>query len=155
VQAVDSDPPPTPDTDPGAGAEPEDRWAWRAWIRARPAAHRVYRFAVGVVGVLLVLAAGATGWLPGPGGIPLALLGLAVLASEFEWARRLLGRVTDHLRAGAAWARRQPAWARRLGGAGSLLLVVAVGYLYLLVLGVPRWLPDGLRQPLTSLPGLG
>ncbi len=39
-----------------------------------------------VVGFTLILAAGAIGWLPGPGGIPVFLLGIFVLASEFKWA---------------------------------------------------------------------
>lgn len=40
-----------------------------------------------VVGCLFILAAGLTGWLPGPGGIPLFLVGIAILATEFEWAK--------------------------------------------------------------------
>jgi hypothetical protein len=46
------------------------------------------RVGVFVVGWALIILAAAIGWLPGPGGIPLALLGLAVLATEFEWAAR-------------------------------------------------------------------
>ena len=38
------------------------------------------------VGLTLVLTSGAIGWLPGPGGIPVFLLGIFVLASEFKWA---------------------------------------------------------------------
>ena len=37
---------------------------------------------------LLVLAV-LTGWLPGPGGLPLALAGLALLSVHNAWARRL------------------------------------------------------------------
>ena len=42
-----------------------------------------------IVGFTFVLAAGLTGWIPGPGGIPLFLIGVAILATEFEWAERL------------------------------------------------------------------
>lgn len=42
-----------------------------------------------IVGFLFVISAGLTGWIPGPGGIPLFLLGIAILASEYEWANRL------------------------------------------------------------------
>lgn len=45
------------------------------------------------IGMLFVIAAGLTGWLPGPGGIPLFLIGIAILATEFEWAMRLRDRV--------------------------------------------------------------
>lgn len=42
-----------------------------------------------VVGLLIVIASGLVGWLPGPGGIPLFLVGIAVLATEFTWAERI------------------------------------------------------------------
>jgi hypothetical protein len=83
-----------PEVHPQHHAE-RDRWAWRRKIRADPRRYRLYRVAVGILGGLLILTSGLIGWLPGPGGIPLFLLGLAVLASEFHWARRLLN-----------WARR-------------------------------------------------
>jgi hypothetical protein len=156
---------PTPETDQrqqspqtqrsGGHPDPvEDRWAWRAKVKRNPATRRVYRFAVGLVGTLLILAAIATGWLPGPGGIPLALAGLAVLASEFAWAERLLDRVKDALRSASDWTRRQPGWVQRMGAVLTLALVLAGVYLYLLALGVPGWLPDGVQAPLQSLPGL-
>jgi hypothetical protein len=133
----------------------EDRWAWRARIKRNPVTRRLYRVTVGVVGVLLVLLAGATGWLPGPGGIPLALLGLAVLASEFEWAARLLDRVKERLVAGAGWTRRQPPWVRWLGLLAMLVALLLAVYGYLWFLGVPSWLPSGSRGVLRGLPGLG
>ena len=68
----------------------DDRWEWRRKIRADPSKHLIYRVGVGVVGGLLLILAPLTGWLPGPGGIPLFIAGLAVLAREFEWAQRVL-----------------------------------------------------------------
>ncbi len=47
------------------------------------------RIAIDIAGYVLILAAVATGWLPGPGGIPLALAGLALLSINNDWARRL------------------------------------------------------------------
>lgn len=49
---------------------------------------RIRKPLVLVVGCMFVLAAAATGWLPGPGGIPLFLIGIAILASEFVWAEK-------------------------------------------------------------------
>jgi hypothetical protein len=46
-----------------------------------------------ILGVLLIIAAGLIGWIPGPGGIPLLLAGLGLLAINHEWARRWLKRV--------------------------------------------------------------
>lgn len=48
-----------------------------------------------IVGFTFVLAAGLTGWIPGPGGIPLFLIGVAILATEFAWAERLRDFVLD------------------------------------------------------------
>lgn len=48
-----------------------------------------------VVGILIVLLSGAVGWLPGPGGIPIFLLGIAILASEFSWAHSLKTRIFE------------------------------------------------------------
>lgn len=42
-----------------------------------------------VLGILLIITAGLIGWIPGPGGTIVFLLGVAVLATEFVWAERL------------------------------------------------------------------
>lgn len=42
------------------------------------------------LGILLIISAILFGWLPGPGGVPLFLAGLSLLAANHEWARRLL-----------------------------------------------------------------
>jgi hypothetical protein len=131
-----------------------DRWAWRARVRRNPSTRRLYRIGVAVLGVLLILLAALTGPLPGPGGIPLALLGLAVLASEFAWAARLLDRLKRALVRAGEWARRQPGWVQRLGAVVTVGIVVGAVYLYLLALGVPAWLPQDVRAPLLSVPGL-
>ena len=55
------------------------------------------RIAIAVVGGILVLAGVAMIALPGPGMLTIAA-GLAVLATEYLWARRALGRVRDKIR---------------------------------------------------------
>lgn len=42
-----------------------------------------------VLGLLLIICAPLVGWIPGPGGIIVFLAGIAVLASEFDWAENL------------------------------------------------------------------
>ena len=49
----------------------------------------IRRVLVDAAGYLLLLAALLTGWLPGPGGIPLALAGLGLLSLHNAWARRI------------------------------------------------------------------
>jgi uncharacterized protein (TIGR02611 family) len=56
------------------------------------------RIAVFVVGVALVLLGIALIPLPGPFSIPLMVAGLAVLATEFVWAERMLDQVKDRTR---------------------------------------------------------
>lgn len=64
-----------------------------------------------IVGFSLVLTSCAIGWLPGPGGIPVFLLGIFVLASEFKWAddfgRIILKLIHDI----GKWFRQHPALA--------------------------------------------
>lgn len=42
-----------------------------------------------IIGLALVIISPFTGVLPGPGGIPIFLVGVAILSTEFEWAQRL------------------------------------------------------------------
>lgn len=64
------------------------------WVLAH--AKRVVVF---ILGVSLLILSVALGWLPGPGGIPLALAGLWLLSTEFDWAKRWRRKVKAHLRA--------------------------------------------------------
>ncbi len=54
------------------------------------------KIGVDVLGYFLIIAAGLTGWLPGPGGIPLLILGLSLLATNHEWAERWLKTIKKH-----------------------------------------------------------
>jgi len=47
------------------------------------------RILVDGAGYFLILAGILTGWLPGPGGIPLIVAGLGLLSINNEWAKRL------------------------------------------------------------------
>lgn len=59
-----------------------------------------------VVGSLFVLAAVLTGWLPGPGGIPLFLIGIAILATEFEMAARFRDTILRNMKRFGEWFKR-------------------------------------------------
>lgn len=61
-----------------------------------------------VVGTLFIIAAGALGWLPGPGGIPLFLVGIAILATEFTWAERVKDYVMDRVKSAGRAIRHHP-----------------------------------------------
>lgn len=139
---------------PPAPAEAGERWEWRRRLREVPRRYRAYRLLVALAGVVLVLVGVALSPVPGPGGIPLVLSGLAVLASEFRWARRLLDRATSQLVVLSRWAARQPAWLRAAGSAGLLLVVAGGAYAGLVLAGAPGWLPAPLLAGLLRLPGV-
>ncbi len=56
--------------------------------------HKPKRIVTDITGGLLILGALMFGWLPGPGGIPLLLAGLSLLAINHKWARRWM----DHIK---------------------------------------------------------
>ncbi|MDB5166823.1 MAG: hypothetical protein JWM37_895 [Candidatus Saccharibacteria bacterium] len=66
---------------------------------------RVRQGIVLILGLLFVLAAVITSPIPGPGGIPLFLIGIAILATEFEWAQRLRDRILVLVRQLGDWFR--------------------------------------------------
>lgn len=111
------------------------KWArWRDRLRERRAADFVYRIAVGVVG-LAVLAAGIVA-IPYPGpGWAIVFVGLAILATEFEWAHRLLKFVRARYDAVMEWFGRQGLWVKVLGIAFTAAVVVAT----LWVVGALGW----------------
>lgn len=49
----------------------------------------IKRIGIDAAGYLLIVAAGLTGWLPGPGGIPLLIAGLGILSINNKWAKDL------------------------------------------------------------------
>jgi uncharacterized protein (TIGR02611 family) len=128
----------------------EDRWRWRRKIREDKRKLAVYRVAVGLVGLILVALGFVSGPIPGPGGIPLVLLGLAVWSSEFEWAHQLMTWFKKQLHNYRTWTPRKKGlfWVVFFGCCGLL------GYLYLLVTGPPGWLPGSVNVLLQRLPGL-
>ena len=120
----------------------KDDWAWRRAIRQRPAALAAYRFVVLAVGGVLVLGGLALVPLPGPGWL-IVLLGLAVLASEFEPAQRLLDFVKQHLHRWNLWVRRQSWWVQAVFALLTAAFVLALIWLVLRLGGIPTMLPAG------------
>ena len=110
----------------------------------------MYRTVIGVVGAAIAVGGLFLVPLPGPGWL-VVLVGLAVLATEFEWADRLQRFVRDRVKAWTRWLGHQSWPVRILVGLGTAAVVLSAFYALFTVSGVPGWLPDAL----TALPGLG
>ncbi len=85
----------------------------RVWIDGHPRLNRAYRFGVGAVGGILAAGGLLLVPLPGPGWL-VVFLGLAVLGTEFHWARRAAAALKRMLDRFWAWWR-----ARRAARAGD------------------------------------
>ncbi|MGE2721722.1 TIGR02611 family protein [Mycolicibacterium celeriflavum] len=126
---------------------------WRERVRQRRTVNFGYRIAVGVVGtVILGLGIVAIPY-PGPGWA-IVFVGLGILATEFEWARRLLGYVKERYDKAMDWFHRQHGAVQILGGVFTALVVFAT----LWVLGAVAFFGDlvGLEHKLLQSPlGIG
>jgi uncharacterized protein (TIGR02611 family) len=110
-------------------------------VRARKEQHKqrglLYRIVVAVAGVLVVLAGVALSLpgVPGP-GILLIVVGLGLLALEFDRAERLLELLLDRVEHLIDQASDAPLWQQVLGGAVTLA-VIAAGILVFVLWDVP------------------
>ncbi|PRC48457.1 TIGR02611 family protein [Mycobacterium sp. ITM-2017-0098] len=105
------------------------RWArWRDRLRERRALDLGYRIAVGVVGLVVLVVGILAIPYPGPGWA-IVFVGLAILATEFEWAKKLLAYVRKRYDAAMAWFKRQGLWVQVLGVVFTAAVVVATLWL--------------------------
>jgi uncharacterized protein (TIGR02611 family) len=131
----------------------DDDWAWRRRIRSNPHSHLIYRIIVGVVGAFVVALGLILVPLPGQGWL-VVLLGLVILASEFEFAQRWLHRLKHTLKVWTDWMRTQPWWVKGLVGLATFAAVAAAFWMIFLIGGVPGYLPDAVEEWLKGVPGL-
>jgi uncharacterized protein (TIGR02611 family) len=136
-----------------APERPDSDWEWRRRIRSNPHSHRIYRWVIGVVGLLIVAGGLALVPLPGPGWL-IVIFGIIVWASEFVWAERLRDWVKGRLHVWNEWLAPQSWWVKAAVAVATAALVVGFFYLLFLISGVPSLLPDVLENWLGNLPGL-
>jgi uncharacterized protein (TIGR02611 family) len=99
--------------------------AFRERVRALPGGRIAWRIAVTVVGVAVMAGGIVLLPLPGPGWLVI-FAGLGILATEYEWAARLLQWVRRQVTRWTRWAVRRPLWLRIVGGLVSLLVLAAL-----------------------------
>ena len=114
---------------------------WRRLVMSNAQTAFIYRWLVGCVGAVVIVIGLALVPLPGPGWL-IVFIGLAIIASEFQWAQSLLlwGRAVLHR--WTTWLRTSH-WTVSLAvAAATALFVAAVVWLTTRVIGLPDWVPD-------------
>ncbi|MBB5628994.1 TIGR02611 family protein [Sphaerisporangium krabiense] len=104
--------------------EAESRRGWLDGVRASRTGRLTLKIVIGVIGAALVIGGLLLVPLPGPGWL-IVFAGLAVLATEFAWAHRLLEFAKKTLSAWTDWLKRQN-WPVRIIVGGVTLAVAAV-----------------------------
>lgn len=120
----------------------------RQFIRKSRPLDYTWRIVVLVLGIAILAAGVAMLALPGPGWAVI-FLGLAVLATEFDWAQRILESAREKARAARERARDPVHRRRMIMGAVVVLLVAASAGLWWLNeygLAPPDWVPEWLRE---------
>lgn len=111
------------------------RWARRRErLRGRRFADLGYRMVVGVVGILILAVRIVAIPYPGPGWA-IVFVGLAILATEFNWARKLLAYARARYDAVMGWFKQQGLWVQVLGAALTMAIVVVTLWMF----GVLEW----------------
>ncbi len=130
------------------------RWArWRDRLRERRRADFVYRIVVGVVGLVVLVVGILAIPYPGPGWA-IVFIGLGILATEFDWARRLLAYAKERYDKAMDWFHDQHIAIQVLGGIFTALIVAATLWL----LGALDWTAEfiGIDWPWLNSPiGIG
>lgn len=111
------------------------------YIRRNRTTHAAWRVVVAVVGGAIIVTGVVLLPLPGPGWL-IIFAGLAVLASEFVWAQRLLHFARRQVGAWTRWVAARSLPVRALIGLGFLALVLVLVAAYLAVVGPPTWAPS-------------
>ena len=117
----------------------EERAGFRAFFAKHAWLDISYRVAVGIVGAAVVVLGFVLIPLPGPGWL-IVFAGLAILATEFAWADRLLRYARRKVHAWTTWVTSQSLMVRALIGLAGLLVVAAAVWGYLEVYGAPSWM---------------
>jgi len=119
------------DTEAAQAFEPNPpRWLRRVRQRVlkMPGGHTLWRLIISAVGAAIVLLGLLLVPLPGPGWV-IVFFGVAVWATEFHWAQRLLHRGRGILRAWTEWTKRQPWPVTLLIGVAGLALLSGLAWL--------------------------
>ncbi|HEX8306331.1 MAG TPA: TIGR02611 family protein [Jatrophihabitans sp.] len=119
------------DREPDRHSQPHPpRWLQpiRDRVRRVPGGATIWTLLIALIGGAIVALGLVLIPLPGPGWA-LVFVGVAVWATEFRWAQRLLQHGRRLLRRWTAWAKRQSLLIRMLLGLVGLLVLAGAAYL--------------------------
>ncbi|GIM93245.1 TIGR02611 family protein [Paractinoplanes toevensis] len=94
-------------------------------IRANPTGRLALKIGIGVLGGLVVAVGIVLIPFPGPGWA-IVILGLAIWAVEFAWAKNLLEFTKRHVKAWTSWIGRQSLGVRAIIGVVGMIFVAAI-----------------------------
>ncbi|WIM95022.1 TIGR02611 family protein [Actinoplanes oblitus] len=94
-------------------------------IRSTPSGRLALKIGIGVLGTLVVALGIVLIPFPGPGWA-IVILGLAILALEFAWAKNLLEFTKRHVKNWTHWIARQSLPVRAVIGVVGMIFVAAV-----------------------------
>lgn len=86
------------------------------------------KLSVGIVGIIVLLVGIVAIPYPGPGWL-IVFAGLAILATEFEWAQRVLDKARGKYNAWTDWIKRQSIYIKALFVLLTTIVVVATIWL--------------------------
>ncbi len=131
-----------PDEDPDSSVldEVAQRLGFRAFFAKHAWLDLTYRVVVGVIGASVVVIGFILIPLPGPGWL-IVFAGLAILATEFVWAERLLDFARKKVHGWTQWVTGQSLLVRGLIGLTGLLAIAGAIWAYDGVVGLPSWVP--------------
>lgn len=103
----------------------------RTWKRLPDKPRRILTL---ILGSLLIITSALIGWIPGPGGMIPFLLGIAILATEFEWAERFRDWVLGWLKRLGRYFRAHPFLSTAIVTVGliAVFLLAYVFYMHIL-----------------------
>lgn len=94
-------------------------------VRALPGGRLIWRIAITIVGLGVIVIGVVLLPLPGPGWL-IIFAGIGILGTEYTWAARLLIWVRARVVGWTRWIAGQPLWVRLLSGLLSLLFLAAI-----------------------------
>jgi uncharacterized protein (TIGR02611 family) len=139
----------TPETERGEHKHPHGP---RHWFHRNPALNLAYRVGVGVVGGLVLVAGVLMIPYPGPGWL-VVFAGLAILATEFEWAGKVLKFAKRYYDMWVDWLKRQSLFVKFLVLAATGLVVLVTLWLLGALALVGGWF--GINEPWLDSPIFG